>query len=122
MKGLNLLGFPVLFFDGFLKNHFLMYYSFNLGFFNIPADEPVDSIADVIKRLDCRWKDINKLVRQNKLRVESSSKSQKFYDELRSVHDIVKSYEKWIRAEDQHMAEEFVDLSRQLEQSRVRIF
>ena len=73
---------------------------------------------EVLRRLETRWSNVNKLLKTCRLKVNSSSESQQFYADLATIKDIVETYAKWVQTE-QNVATEFMELSRQLEQCRV---
>jgi len=71
-----------------------------------------------MQRLESRWRRLNELLLDNMSKVNLSSKSKQVYSELSALQEVVKVYEKWVLSEGP-VADEFMELSRQLEHCRV---
>jgi len=73
---------------------------------------------EVLSVLESRWSNINSLRLVSRSIVHQSSELKLFYANLRAIKEIAMTYEKWSLAE-QTVTDDFVELSRQLEQCRV---
>lgn len=82
--------------------------------------DSTDSVDEVMQRLECRWERLNELLLDNMSKVNLSSKSKQVYSELSALQEVVENYEKWVLSEGP-AAEEFMELSRQLEHCRVKL-
>jgi len=84
------------------------------------AGEPTDSVTAPIQNLERRWNALKTLLTGTKVIVESNVNTKKFYDELRSLNELVTSYEKWLAATET-IGEEAADITKHLEQSKVHL-
>ena len=69
--------------------------------------------------MDRRWTKLNELLLHTSKKILVSSDMKQFSDELTSLREILVSYEKWVATEEK-VADEALEISRQLEQCRVR--
>ena len=65
-----------------------------------------------------RWEELKKLLKDTRHKVDVNVDIKKYYDELKSLQDLLGTYEKWLIATETP-AEETADISKQLEQSKV---
>ena len=70
--------------------------------------------------MERRWEGLQQLLAQTKLQVMENSELGQWHDELATLTSILVAYEKWASQVEQ-IAEEAMEISRQLEQCRVII-
>jgi len=80
----------------------------------------VDALARSTAELEQRWETLNKLLSDTQLAVDLNIETKKFYDELHSLQELMASYEKWVGTVE-HISEEAMEITKQLEQCRVCI-
>ena len=68
--------------------------------------------------MDGRWSSLNALLTETGRKIVLDSKVKEVQDQLASLQEILSSYEKWVSAEER-VADEALEISRQLEQCRV---
>ena len=83
------------------------------------AGEPTDSTAAAVKEVEERWERLGKMLSDTQRQVERNYETGKFYSELTALLELVTGYEKWVGAADT-MAEEAQEISKQLDQCKVR--
>ena len=88
--------------------------------FFFTAGEPYENVTKSTNNLEKRWESLQKMLSETKKKVEYNVNSKKFYDELNSLKDLVGTYEKWVGSAE-IIAEDAADISKQVEQSKVRI-
>ncbi|XP_052810329.1 dystrophin-like isoform X2 [Mya arenaria] len=84
------------------------------------AGESADSVSTTVQNLERRWNAVKTLLTGTKVIVESNVNTKKFYDELKSLTELVTTYEKWLTATE-IIAEETPDITRQMEQCKVKL-
>ncbi|KAL5009782.1 hypothetical protein ScPMuIL_012087 [Solemya velum] len=82
--------------------------------------EPYEGIVEASNDLEERWKRLNNLLSSTSTTVDLSVEIKKFYDELHALQELMVSYEKWVVTAER-IAEEATEISKQLEQCRVKL-
>ena len=82
------------------------------------AGESTDYVNNIISQMDGRWSSLNALLTETGRKIVLDSKVKEVQDQLASLQEILSSYEKWVSAEER-VADEALEISRQLEQCRV---
>ncbi|XP_069136952.1 dystrophin-like isoform X1 [Argopecten irradians] len=84
------------------------------------SGEPFDVLQKSIKDLDQRWEQLHRLLADTQVQVDLNMETKKFYDELHALQELMGSYEKWVGTAE-HIAEEATEITKQLEQCRVKL-
>jgi len=74
-----------------------------------------------MRRMEARWSDVSARVTAGKESVTSSNAVAQFSAELDSLMNTITVYDTWASSEATHIAEDFVLLSQQREECRVRL-
>ena len=83
------------------------------------AGEPFDSISLTTEALERRWEKLKEQLSETQRKVNLNIETKKMYDDLHALQEVMTSYEKWIGLSER-IPEESVDISKQLEQCKVR--
>ena len=86
--------------------------------FIVSAGDGVESLEQVASRVCTRYKDLRSLLHVTKEKVIINNEVKLFYDELAVLLEVLTGYEKWINMQEK-IAEDILDLNRQMEQCRV---
>lgn len=86
----------------------------------LTAGEPFDALQKSTQQLDQRWEKLQRLMADTQIQVDLNMETKKFYDELHGLQELMGSYEKWVGTAE-NIAEEAVEITKQLEQCRVGI-
>ncbi|XP_076445085.1 dystrophin-like isoform X2 [Babylonia areolata] len=84
------------------------------------AGECQDSTQRSIQQVEESWERLSKALGDTQRQVERSFESKKFHSELGSLLELVEGYEKWVGASEA-VAQEAHDISRQLDQCKVKV-
>jgi len=84
------------------------------------ANEPTEPVEAAVRRLEARWSDVTRRVVAGRESVTASNAVVQFGAELDSLMNTIGVYDKWASSDDVDVARDFVQLSQQLEQCRVR--
>lgn len=82
------------------------------------AGESTDSVAGTLGDIERRWDALAVLLSHTVTKVHLNIQSKKFYDELHALQELMSSYEKWVSSAER-IAEEAMEITKQLEQCRV---
>lgn len=74
-----------------------------------------------IESVEKRWHALKTQLQETRRKVDVNVDTKKFYEELKSLQDLLATYEKWLVATETP-AEEMADISKQLEQSKVSLW
>ncbi|XP_061169275.1 dystrophin-like isoform X1 [Saccostrea echinata] len=84
------------------------------------AGESTDSVAATLTDIQNRWDSLAVLLSETVTKVNLNIQSKKFYDELHALQELMSSYEKWVSSAER-IAEEAMEITKQLEQCRVKL-
>uniref|UniRef100_A0A8W8JFQ6 Dystrophin n=1 Tax=Magallana gigas TaxID=29159 RepID=A0A8W8JFQ6_MAGGI len=84
------------------------------------AGESTDSVAGTLADIERRWDALAVLLSHTITKVNLNIQSKKFYDELHALQELMSSYEKWVSSAER-IAEEAMEITKQLEQCRVKL-
>ena len=82
------------------------------------AGDGVESLEQIANRVCTRYKDLRSQLQVTKEKVIINNEVKLFYDELAMLLEVLTGYEKWINMQEK-IAEDILDLNRQMEQCRV---
>jgi len=83
------------------------------------TDETRELVVRKTEAIEKRWDDLTKLLADTKVKLNMDVDSKKFYDDLGALKEVMVTYEKWVNNADK-ISEEAMEISRQLEQCRVK--
>ena len=84
------------------------------------AKDPTEPVEAAMRRLEARWMDVMSRVSASKETVTASNVVAQFSTELDSLTNTIDIYDSWATSEATNVAKDFVQLSQQLDQCRVR--
>jgi hypothetical protein len=85
------------------------------------ANEATEAIDTALRRLESRWCAVAARAVASREKVLTSSVVSQFFVEFETVKNLVAVYDTWANGEGYNIADDFMMLSRQLEQCRVRL-
>jgi hypothetical protein len=85
------------------------------------ANEATEGIDTAVRRLESRWCAVAARAVASREKVLTSSVVSQFFVEFEAVRSLVAVYDTWSTGEGFSVADDFMLLSRQLEQCRVRV-
>ncbi|KAJ8315396.1 hypothetical protein KUTeg_007546 [Tegillarca granosa] len=83
-------------------------------------NDPHEAFSQAVADLEKRWEELNRLLVDTQNKVDLNFQIKKFYDELHALQELNISYEKWVGTAER-IAEEAMEISKQLEQCRVKL-
>ncbi|XP_078330229.1 dystrophin-like isoform X4 [Crassostrea virginica] len=84
------------------------------------AGESTEVVAAMLADIEGRWDSLAVLLSETVTKVNLNIQSKKFYDELHALQELMSSYEKWVSSAER-IAEEALEITKQLEQCRVKL-
>jgi len=85
------------------------------------VSEPTEPVESALRRLEARWSGVSRRVVAGRQSVTASNAVVQFGAELDSLMTTIHVYDKWASGQATNVADDFVQLSQQLEQCRVCI-